>query len=470
MLGTTSHANLVEVTITRAIGEEITMSNAVFVLDHAQRPLRPVHPAVARRMLRAKQAAVFRRYPFTIICHAGMSTGTPLPLRLKIDPGSKTTGLALLDGFRLIWAAELQHRGQRMKASLDARRAVRRSRRQRHMRYRQPRFDNRTRPVGWLPPSLWSRVCNVMTWVERLTRYCHITALSQELVRFDMQLMQDAVVSGIAYQQGELAGYEVREYLLEKWHRTCAYCGAQHVPLQVEHIIPKARGGSHRVSNLTLACVPCNLKKGTQTAAEFGFPQVQAQAKLPLKDAAAVNATRWALYAQLCATGLPVECGTGGRTKYNRTRLGIPKSHWGDAACVGASTPEALDVAGAQPLGIRAIGRGCRQRCRIDAHGFPTRHLARKKRHFGFQTGDIVRATVPRGKYAGIHVGRVTVRARGSFNLSGKDINVKHVRLLHRADGYDYGFSPSLELGEKPSLSPIQPNARRSGWSTSRGN
>ena len=180
-----------------------------------------------------------------------------------------------------------------MKAALDARRAVRRRRRQCHTRYRQPRFDHRTRPAGWLPPSLWSRVCNVMTWVERLTRYCHITALSQELVRFDVQLMQDAMVSGIAYQQGELAGYEVREYLLEKWHRTCAYCGAQHVPLQVEHITPKARGGSHRVSNLTLACAPCNLKKGTQTAAEFGFPQIQAQAKLSLKDAAAVNATRW---------------------------------------------------------------------------------------------------------------------------------------------------------------------------------
>ena len=148
-----------------------------------------------------------------------------------------------------------------MKASLDARRAVRRSRRQRHMRYRQPRFDNRTRPVGWLPPSLWSRVCNVMTGVERLTRYWHSTALSQELMRFDMQLMQDAVVSGIAYQQGELAGYEVREYLLEKWHRTCAYCGDATRAASGGTYHPQARGGSHRVSNLTLACVPCNLEE-----------------------------------------------------------------------------------------------------------------------------------------------------------------------------------------------------------------
>src|ERR1700675_804911 len=114
------------------------MSNAVFVLDHDQRPLKPVHPAVARKMLSTKQAAVFRRAPFTLICHAGISTGPAPTLRLKIDPGSKTTGLALLDGPCLLWAAELQHRGQRIKAALDARRAVRRSRRQRHTRYRAP--------------------------------------------------------------------------------------------------------------------------------------------------------------------------------------------------------------------------------------------------------------------------------------------------------------------------------------------
>jgi hypothetical protein len=81
----------------------------------------------------------------------------------------------------------------------------------------------------------------------------------------------------------------------------------------------------------------------------------------------------------------------------------------------------------------------------------------------------MVRATVPHGKYAGTHEGRVTVRQRASFNLKGHDINVKYIRLVQRADGYDYGFSPRIELGEKPSLSPIQPNARRSGWSTSRG-
>ena len=43
--------------------------------------------------------------------------------------------------------------------------------------------------------------------------------------------------------------------------------------------------------------------------------RILAQAKRPLKDASAVNATRWKLFETLKQTGLPVRCGSGGRTK-----------------------------------------------------------------------------------------------------------------------------------------------------------
>jgi hypothetical protein len=39
--------------------------------------------------------------------------------------------------------------------------------------------------------------------------------VSPELVKFDTQLMQNSNISGVQYQQGTLAGYELREYLLE---------------------------------------------------------------------------------------------------------------------------------------------------------------------------------------------------------------------------------------------------------------
>jgi hypothetical protein len=61
----------------------------------------------------------------------------------------------------------------------------------------------------------------------------------------------------------------------------------------------------------------------------------------------------------------------------------------------------------------------------------------------GFRSGDIVRAVVPTGKHAGTHVGKVAVRARGTFNIATHvgtitDISYRHCHRLHAADGYSY--------------------------------
>jgi 5-methylcytosine-specific restriction endonuclease McrA len=403
-----------------------------------------VHPGVARRWLTQGKAAVFRRHPFTIVLNS-ISREQQSSLRLKLDPGSKTTGLAVVNDAagRVIWAAELSHRGQAITTKLVDRRATRRNRRQRKTRYRAARINNRRAREGKLPPSLESRVANVLTWVSRLRRLCLLEALSLELVRFDTQLMEHPEIRGVEYQQGILAGYEVKEYLLEKWDRRCVYRGKTGVPLEIEHIVPKARGGSNRVSNLTLACKLCNEKKGAQTATEFGHPEVQAQAKRPLKDAAAVNSTRWALYQRLKATGLPMEVGTGGRTKWNRTRRGFPKTHWRDAACVGASTPEKLQVKDIVPLSITAAGWQCRQMCRMDRYGFPRTRAKQPSRVQGFRTGDMVRAVVTEGKKVGTYVGRVAVRTSGSFNVTTstgivQGIAARYCHLIQRCDGYSY--------------------------------
>lgn len=87
------------------------------------------------------------------------------------------------------------------------------------------------------------------------------------------QKMMNPEISGVLYQQGTLQGYEVREYLLEKWGRKCAYCDKTGVPLQIEHIFPKSRGGSNRVSNLTLGCGECNSDKGNQKIENYGTAQ-----------------------------------------------------------------------------------------------------------------------------------------------------------------------------------------------------
>ncbi|MBC8171939.1 MAG: HNH endonuclease [Anaerolineae bacterium] len=417
----------------------------VLVVDTNRQPLMPCHPARARELLNRGKAAVYRHYPFTIILKE-RAGGNMQPVACKIDPGSRQTGIALVADFqrgkRLVWAAVLEHRGEPIKAALLARRQSRRSRRNRHSGYRPARFDNRRRPQGWLPPSLQSRVANLMTWVKRLYGLTPVKSLSMELVKFDTQLMQNAEINGVEYQQGELVGYEVREYLLEKWGRQCAYCRAKDIPLEIEHITPKSRGGSNRVGNLTLACHACNQQKGNQTAAEFEYPEIQKRARQPLKDMAAVNATRWALFGRLQSTGLSLEVGTGGRTKFNRTHQAYPKAHWIDAACAGKSGEKVYLNPHQMYLHIKATGHGTRQMCRTDKYGFPIRHRLHQKRHFGFQTGDTVMAIVPAGKYSGTHLGRAACRATGSFDLktdTGKvTVSYKHLKTIHHSDGYTY--------------------------------
>ena len=113
----------------------------VFVLDTNHQALDPVHPGRARLLLKAGKAAVYRRFPFTLILKRAVEHPTLHPLRVKIDPGSQTTGLALVNDAsgEVVWAAELTHRGKQIKQRLDQRRAARHSRRQRKTRYRKAR-------------------------------------------------------------------------------------------------------------------------------------------------------------------------------------------------------------------------------------------------------------------------------------------------------------------------------------------
>lgn len=446
---------------------------SVFVLDRSGRPLMPCTEKRARLLLERGRARVHRLIPFVIrLVDRQVEDSEFQPLRLKLDPGSKTTGLALVRdtetvdtatgdiqrGAAVLSLLELVHRGRQISEALTARRQMRRRRRN-QLRHRAPRFLNRgNKNSGWLAPSLQHRVDTCMALVERIRRWAPVQAISSELVRFDMQALQNPEISGIEYQQGTLFGYEVREYLLEKWGRQCAYCDAKDVPLQIEHIHPKAQGGSNRASNLTLACRCCNQKKAARSVQDFlakdkkRLAHILAHAKAPLRDAAAVNSTRWALAKALQATGLPVELASGGQTKFNRCTLGIPKTHALDAVCVGKVE---FTQQWQQPtLLIKATGRGSYQRTRLNKFGFPRGYLMRQKQVHGFGTGDMVRAVVPSGVKAGVHVGRVAVRATGSFNIQsyrdGKStvvqgISHKHCRVIQRGDGYGYFINWAIE-------------------------
>lgn len=417
----------------------------VFVIDKNLTPQDAVCPAVARILLKERKAFVHRRFPFVI--RLGTVSHKPTHgFQLKLDTGSVTTGIALVnnESGEIVWGANLFHRGKLIKKRMDSRRALRRGRRYRKTRYRQARFLHRTRPEGWLAPSLMSRVYNIDTWVKRLRSYAPITGISVEFCKFDMQKMNNPSILGKEYQRGELFGFEVREYILQKYDYTCVYCGAKDVPLEMEHVVPRAKGGTNRTSNLVLACKKCNQKKGSKSIDEFLsknkplLKKIKSKLKASLEDVAIMHATRNKVVRNLTEIGLPIELGYGYLTKFNRTQQGLPKHHWIDAACVGESTPT-LKNTDLTPLQIKAQGHGSRQMCGTDKFGFPKRHRLRNKRCGVFQTGDMVCASVPSGKSRGFHVGRLITRARPSFKVGSVDgIHPKHITLKQRNDGYAY--------------------------------
>jgi 5-methylcytosine-specific restriction endonuclease McrA len=239
---------------------------SVFVLDQHKHPLMPCSEKRARLLLSRKRAVVHRVVPFTIRLKDRRVEDSHLqPVVLKLDPGSKTTGLALArveqieqgEIHHAVHLAELLHRGGEVHKRMGKRASYRRRRRSANLRYRPARFQNRGRKEGWLPPSLRSRVGGVLTWATRYQRWVPLAR-----IEVDMALMQNPEIEGVAYQRGELAGWECRAYLLEKFGRRCVYCGKQEVPFEVDHVYPKSRGGTNRISNLVLSCHDCNQAKG----------------------------------------------------------------------------------------------------------------------------------------------------------------------------------------------------------------
>lgn len=453
-------------------------TNHVFVIDTDRVPRRMATPTEAQMLLKTGQAAIIRREPYTLILKPLKPDQQPRrkgSYTLKIDPGSRFTGFAILDRSRtVVFALELEHRGEAIHQALEARAAIRRNRRSRKTRYRQARFDNRTRAKGWLAPSIQHRVDTALTWVKRFLRYVPITHIAVEHVKFDMALLRQDVEALTLVEQS-LRFHSIKAYLMAKHHGRCVYCGVDHGRMEIEHWIPRSQGGTDNLTNLVLACRACNEAKGAQLPEVFlahdpaRYQALNQVRRVSLKDAAAVNSTRLALKDALIATDLPVELGSGGLTSYNRRALKLPKAHWIDAACVGkegqrvnipasrsTKASKGLVIPLLQPLLVKCMGQGHRQVTRTDRYGFPNAQAKGAKRIQSSAglvgTGDIVHLNVLTGKYAGgypairiaaIHTVNKQLAAHVPVEGQEKPKLVYFnaltvVRVLQRNDGYRY--------------------------------
>ncbi|MBW4669396.1 MAG: HNH endonuclease [Cyanomargarita calcarea GSE-NOS-MK-12-04C] len=462
-------------------------TNHVFVLNADKNFLSMVHPARARKLLSQNKASVFRTFPFVIILKKQIQIPHLKQYILKIDPGAVWTGFAIQCGFEIVFQMELKHRSNAIKSDLHLRSGFRRGRRSRNLRYRKKRFD-RKKQLGWLAPSLRHRVQTTETWIKRFIKYCPISAIEIEQVRFDTQKIIQPEISGVEYQQGVLWGYEIREYLLDKWGRKCAYCDVENVPLEIEHIQAKSSCGSDRVSNLTLACHDCNQQKGNLDVADFlnqkyKFDLIAAKNRIdkilkqrtsPLSSAAAVNSTRFAIVDAAKRHNSNVLCWTGGRTKMNRCQQGFPKSHSIDAACIGESGSQ-IKFLTTQPLIVEAKGHGTRQSRRTNDKGFPaitvktdkktgektTSTVAPKRSYKHIQAGDIIKFELKKDSKtcsdkkkaiestvkvkAGWYTARVKTPTPKGFEVKIGEHRVTvssmvGVKFIYRNDGFSYSF------------------------------
>lgn len=163
----------------------------VFVLDKHKKPLMPCSEKRARQLLERGRAVIHIRDPFTILMKDRTAQDFACqPLRVKLGPGSKTTGVAIIlqgaRGPKGLFFGEIVYKTH-IKARLDARRGLRRGRRHRKTRDRKARLQNRQRKPGWLPPSLDARVNQTLHALGKLRHAAPITNLSVEHVRFDTQ-------------------------------------------------------------------------------------------------------------------------------------------------------------------------------------------------------------------------------------------------------------------------------------------
>ena len=390
----------------------------IYVLNMRGQPFMPTTQHKGKKLLQEGKAQVVRRCPFTI--QLNYATGeTRQPIKLGVDIGYTNIGFSAKTDKLEVISGTLTLR-QDVSNKLEKKRMYRRNRRGR-LGYRPPRFNNRERPEGWLAPSIQHKQDSHIRLVEKLETLLPIPFKKVEVANFDAHKMQNPEITGVAYQHGTLQGYEVKEYLLDKWGRKCAYCGKKNAPLEVEHIIPKSRGGTDRVSNLTLACKKCNLKKGDQTAEEFGYPHIQQQAKQPLKVTAFLNNIRWRIVEQLEA-----EHTYGYVTKYQRNKLGLEKSHINDAFVIAGGTNQER----CRPYEVMQVRRNNRS-LQKNRNGFKP---SIRKQKYQLQPYDLVKYNNRTYRVKGVHcLGKRVVLE----NPKGKNpsVAIKNVELIKYGKG-----------------------------------
>lgn len=301
----------------------------VFVINQHGESLMPCKQSKARKLLKENKAKIVFYKPFTIQLLYG-SSGYKQEINIGIDLGAKYIGFAIQSQNKVIAKGEITLRDD-IKGNLETRKKYRRNRRNRKTRYRKPRFQNRKKLEGWLPPSLQSRIVNTFFWIDKFCRLLPNPKLHIEVGKFDVQKMINPDIQGKEYQQGETYGYyDVRYYVFERDKYTCQICKKKDKILQTHHIIYKSEGGSNRHNNLITVCKDCHNHKNHQEG-NILWKWMKEKKKVPqYKEAPFMNSLRKRVFSNYPNANIVY----GSWTTPKRKELGLEKEHYNDALAI----------------------------------------------------------------------------------------------------------------------------------------
>ena len=311
----------------------------VYVQSVDGAPLMPCTEANARRLLKQHRARRVRNTPFTIRLKSVVDRHVQ-PVSLGVDPGYRHIGLSATTDDCVLFEAVAECRTDISKL-MEKRRILRRSRRNRKTRYREPRFKNRihSKNHGWLAPSVEQRIGYHIHLINFVCKLLPISRIVVEKAKFDMHKIQNPDVEGVGYQHGPQYGFDnVKEYVRCRDGYKCRKCGSK-THLEVHHIVQRKDGGTNRPDNLVTVCHDCHvaLHRGEFTLSK---------PKGGYKASTFMNKMRNKLVERLKTRyGNMVQTTFGYITRIGRTAVGLPKDHNTDARIISGN-------ANAKPNGI----------------------------------------------------------------------------------------------------------------------
>lgn len=321
------------------------MPNIVFVIASDGTKLTPTNIKRARKLLKRKEAVIFKHNPFTIKLTRN-SEHNVQDVECCIDTGDKHIGISIKSKKHEFVHAQYDNLKDETEKHKDKSK-YRRTRRNR-LRYRKARFNNRIKKEGWLAPSIKNKKDNHLRIFKKYYKVCPISSVTLEMGSFDTHAIREyeetgTVLSGSDYQYGGQYGFaSLREAVFYRDSYTCQCCGKtikDGAVFNVHHIGFWKGDRTNRMSNLMTVCTNCHTPKNHQPSGKlYGLKSKTSN----LSNSAFMNIVRYSIVDDFrkCFSDIEIVTTYGALTKIKRYDLHLPKTHANDAYAMGDFHPK----------------------------------------------------------------------------------------------------------------------------------